>query len=337
MAGQLLPVPEWTPRKQPVARNEPADEENARENGQSDDRPVRSGRELRRQRPRGARLPGTEVDEGLEEQRGEKPEEKPAPVAPQRGSERDVPPPQPCEEVDDDGEAGQERREEDEHDGPAADGARAEVDIGARCPPRARPPSSREPSSAWLDRPMPVRRLALSRCMVSPNGRRRAIAGRREGDRCDVAADERRLLVQAQRKGEVEELRESARASSRGAGLLRELARRRCERARGQRTAGRRRRKRGVGGRSRRSSPGRRPRRRDPCRASALRNTPLRGLRTPLRPWTGTGSCDSARAAAAGPGASRTSAPARGALRFRSRCRSRLGSRRCCRGVRARR
>ena len=56
--------------------------------------------------------------------------------------------------------------------------------------------------------------------MVSPT----AGGGRSPADVRAIAAmlcaDERRLLVQAQRKGEVEELRESARASSRGAGLL---------------------------------------------------------------------------------------------------------------------
>ena len=205
LAGELLGVGDGSPRQQPVAPDEPADGEEGSVDGQADSRPLRPGRQLRREWPARTRLPDPEEREELEEHRCVEPERKPAAIAAEGRGERDVSPPKPGEEVDDHRQARQRGRNEDEDDGPAADNALAEVDIG-RC------------ALGELD--LVVKGLeqglarAPERCELSfgevfrrvCEGRRRPVSGRRDGDSSDPAIDERRLFVEAQREAEIEEL-----------------------------------------------------------------------------------------------------------------------------------
>ena len=118
-----------------------------------------------------------------------------------------MPPAAAGEEVDGRREERQERGDEDELERPAVEEAGPEVDVGLgaardlgglveRAEERLR-------GEAELAEPLAAQgreRVAL--------GRPRPAGARRDRDRRDAAGDERRLLVEAEREGEVDELRE---------------------------------------------------------------------------------------------------------------------------------
>ena len=224
---ELLAVAQRPSRDEPIAPEEPAERQEAAVHDQRDDRPLRSGRQLRRKRPSRARCPRSEEREELEEQHGEEPEQQPRAVAPQRRSERNVSPAQVREQVDDHRQRGKHGGDEDQYDRPAADDAPAEVDV-ARRPFReldvvverlerrlAPAPDSGQPCAVQA-----IRRVA--------EGRRRAVAAGGERDGRDPVCNERRLLVQAEWEGQVEQLRERARPGRLHAGLLGQPGRRRA-------------------------------------------------------------------------------------------------------------
>ena len=171
----------------------------------------------------------------------------------------------------------------DEHelDRPAADDPAAEVDV-ARRPGRER--------DALLERVEHVLRGAAD--LAERGSRLQAlrrvadarscgpVAGGRDRDRRDAAGDERRLLVEAEREAEIDELAERARPPRLGAGLARRAARGTVSTrpARGERgcVAGELEPRRRRGRRSRR---GRRPRSRPRARARARRTARRRGRR----------------------------------------------------------
>src|SRR5262249_14950151 len=134
------------------------------------------------------------------------------------------------EQVDGREQEGKESGDEGELDRPAADEPRAEVEVARR--------AARELQSA-------VQRLQqlLSRAAelseprrVESLGRvaerwRGAAARRRQGDGRDPVDEERRLLVEAERKAEVDQLADGARAAGALAGLLEDSFRRRLDEA----------------------------------------------------------------------------------------------------------
>ena len=119
-------------RHEPIAREEPAERQEAAVHDQPDTGHSRSGRQLRRKRPSRPVAPRSEEREELEQQHGEEPEQQPAAVAPQRRRERNVSPAAVREQVDDTASDGQHGGDEHELDRPAADDAPAEVDVARR-------------------------------------------------------------------------------------------------------------------------------------------------------------------------------------------------------------
>ena len=129
-----------------------------------------------------------------------------------------MPPAAAGEEVDSGRKERQQCGDEDELERPAVQKPGSEVDVGLRAArdlgglvERA---EERLRGKAELAEPVAAQgreRVAL--------GRRRPAGARRDRDRRDPARDERGLLVEAEREGEVEELREGARVRRRNAGL----------------------------------------------------------------------------------------------------------------------
>ena len=158
--------------------------------------------------------------------------------------------------------AGKERREQNQHDGPAADGARAEVDVGGGALRQLDVVVER--FEQRLTRPADAGQArGVERCRECRQRRRRAVAGRREGDAATLCATKGACSYRLSGKARSRSCERRARAS----GRVPVCSRTRAAAVRtsaAERIAGRHRRKRGVGGRSRRSSPGRRPRRLDP-------------------------------------------------------------------------
>ena len=230
MARELLLAIDAAPRKQAVARDEPRRGREPCEDQESHHRPVRAGavREgwwsERRVRP-----PADEAEE-LEEQRNEEPEEHAATEAPERRQEPDAASSEEREEVDRRYEERQQRGDEHDLDRPAAHDPRAEPDVRGRplrqlealverCEELLRGAADlAEPCSA-------LRRLDEARCVTYLA--RRTVAGRGDRQRRDAVPEQRRLLVRAEREGEIEELSQGTRALRLAASLLEHAGRRR--------------------------------------------------------------------------------------------------------------
>ena len=232
VARHLLARADPPPREQPVAGHEPGRSARDEEAEDRHDRPVgRDGARWRR-RDSGAARPRAREREELEEAADEEPEAEAAQVAPQRGRERDPAPPATGEEVDGGGEERKERRDQHELDRPAAHDARAKVDVRRGALRQVEPLVERAEEllrrAAELGETDPVevlRRVA--------EGGRRPVARARERDRRDAAVDERRLLVEAEREREVDELAERARPARTRTGLLEDAQRRGLDERRG--------------------------------------------------------------------------------------------------------
>src|SRR5580765_8770887 len=114
---------------QALARDEPAGE---RENAEGEQRlrgPVVRDRAVRRDRPARTVGPRAEQPEELEQPDDPGPESQPAPVCPERRTERNVSPPTAGKEVNCCCQEGQQAGKEYELDRPAADQPRAEIEI----------------------------------------------------------------------------------------------------------------------------------------------------------------------------------------------------------------
>src|SRR5580765_8796971 len=129
MPRELLLRRDRAPRDQALARDEPAGE---RENAEGEQRlrgPVVRDRTVRRDRSARAVGPRAEQPEELEQPDDPGPESQTAPVCAEGRAERDVSPPAAGEEVNCCCQEGQQTGKEDELDRPAADQARAEIEI----------------------------------------------------------------------------------------------------------------------------------------------------------------------------------------------------------------
>ncbi len=171
--------------------------------------------------------------EELEEQAREQPEDQPGAKAAQRGRQRDTAPSQAGEQVDDDRQARQERGAEGEHDRPAPHRASAQVDVarGALrelhlCVQRAEEGLRRAPDLAQALAVEPIRRVT--------ERRRRSRARRGDRQRRSAAADERRVLVEAEGERKVDQLSERGDSPGLAPALLQDPGRSRAhERDRG--------------------------------------------------------------------------------------------------------
>ena len=284
------------------------------------------------------RPPAHEAEE-LEEERDEQPEQDAAPQASDRRHEPDPATAEEREEVDRRDEERQQRGDEHDLDRPAADDPRAEPDV------RRRPLRQLEPfverreqllrRAPDLAEPRPALRRADKPGRVADLARR-TVAGRGERQRRDAAPEERRLLVRAEGKREIEQLSQRARASGRRRLPARARAPLPWRGARRSEPATCHLRTRAASDRARRSRRGRRPRPRHARAASAPRSEPRRRRRGRRRPSTGTRACAPASrgvrstASSKPPRDSRTTGPARSAQPCPRRCRSHRIRRRCC-------
>jgi hypothetical protein len=142
-----------------------------------------------------------------------------------------VPPAHAREQVDDHGEAGQQRRSEDEDQRPAPDCARAEVDVAGR---------ALSELDLLVEGAEERLRRASHRSELPPveaidavsEGRRRPRPGRRQREGRHAVSDERGLLVEAEWEGEVDQLRGGGGMLGLGAGLLEDPERRRAHECR---------------------------------------------------------------------------------------------------------
>ncbi len=192
--------------------DEPRGGNHDEEGGQRHDRPIPcdSRRGVRRQRWAGG--PRTEPAERSERQPDEEPKGEATPECTDRGAERDPPPATVGEEVDRADEERQEEGDEDELERPPLNDPVSDPDRAARALGELRPLVQRTED---LLRGSPEK----SECLrVHPAGRvakglRRAGAAGREGDRGDAVRQERPLLVEGERKAEIDELPEEARGT----------------------------------------------------------------------------------------------------------------------------
>ncbi len=155
------------------------------------------------------RPPEAERAENEEDGADPGPEAEPAAVATERRCDADAPPAAAGEEVDSSGEKRQQHGDEHDLDRPAANQSLAEEDVTRRALRerdallhRVDRVLGREPDLAEAsDVELPT--MLLARGWPS--------TGRRDGNRRDSAADERRLLVRIERKREAGELLHPAR------------------------------------------------------------------------------------------------------------------------------
>ena len=216
MTGELLLGPHAPSRQQPVAGEEPAGADQHRQGDQRSGRPADAVE--RRRSPR-TMWPRAEDAEQGEEKADPDPEDESAPVAAERRRDPDAPSPAACEQVDRRREEGQEHRDQHDLDRPAADDALSEVDVARRALGERDALLHRVESvlrrAADLLQPPYVQR---SRGVAGPA--RRPVAPGRDRHRRDAARDERRLLVEAEREAEIDELAQRSRPARLGAGLL---------------------------------------------------------------------------------------------------------------------
>ncbi len=314
-------------RDQPVPRDDPGRGRNDREHDERGDRPGMGGGALRRDRERIALRPAAGLRDDCEGEPDEEPEAEPAEVAPHRGPERDPSPAAVREEVDGHREEGDQRGDEHELDGPAPDDARPEVEVGRAAAGHLETLVDRADQGLRGRAQLRVARVREQplqpRLAVELSGLGRVALGR-DRERGDTSPDERRLLVEAVREGEVEQLTRCARPKRQPAGLLRDPLRGSAHEC----PAGG---ARAISRELEASRPGAGDgvevdHRVDFLGLRPLRSAPRRSRRARRRRSRGR------RACAPGPGAgprpsrgSRTSARARSALRCPTRCRSHRG------------
>ena len=199
--------------------------------------------------------PHAEEREQLEQRARPEPHQEAVAVGAERRRERDAPPPAAGEQVDRrDGER-QQHRDQHELERPAADDPGAEVDVRRRALRQLEPLVERAEQAlrgaaelGVAAAVQPVGRVARDRG--------RPLRQRRDRDGGDAAPDERRLLVEAEREAEIDELREAERPRRPAAALLRDPRRRRGDERGGGRARRARPRSRAAAGRRRRSRRG---------------------------------------------------------------------------------
>ena len=158
--------------------------------------------------PRHSRRPRPEEAEGVEREPDEQPERDACAQAPYRGQQRDPPPPAPREEIDDRDEVGDQQTEEQQLDRPPPHDPVAEPKVGRRSlgepePLVERPDQLRGAAHLLEPRCRQVRRLVGER-IGWPR------AGRRQGHGRDARGNERCLLVEVERKAEIDQLPQHA-------------------------------------------------------------------------------------------------------------------------------
>ena len=165
--------------------------------------PGGGGRSTCGQAPTSERKPNDETDP--------QPEREARPVAPERRRERDPAPPAAGEEVDCGEQERQERDDQDELHRPSLDDARVEVEVGRRVPRERDSLVERAEQRLRSSTDLPDARVvqAFERVGLRSGWAR---AGGGEAERRNACADERRLLVEAEREGEVDQLAGRARA-----------------------------------------------------------------------------------------------------------------------------
>ena len=163
--------------------------------------------------------------------------------APPAAPKRDPVPAAERVQIDDRERERHEQRDQDELDRPAAHDPPADPDVARRARGRARGPSS-EPSSCWAAAPSWPSRVRVEARMRVAEGGRWAVAARRDRHRRDSGGDERALLVERVREGEVDQLAEEADVPRRGARSARRSGRSSSRRGSGSASAASRRRSR---------------------------------------------------------------------------------------------
>ena len=214
VAGEFLLDRRGLARSEPAARDEPAGDSQDEQQDQAERRPVAGRSRLGVDRVR--RAAGPDADEAEEEEHrpDPQPEAEPAAVRAQRGRDGDLPPPAAREQVDRDDDERQQHRHQCELDCPSSDEPAAEKDVAVRAAGELEPfverAEQRLRGAADVRHLLPVQ--ALRRV---PERRRWAVTAGRDRDRRNPAADERRLLVEAEREAQIGQLSERARPARR--------------------------------------------------------------------------------------------------------------------------
>ncbi len=144
-----------------------------------------------------------------------------APVAAERRRDADPPPPAAREQVDRRREERQQHRDQHDLDRPAADDPLSEIDVARR------PRGQRDALLHRVERVLHGAPDLLEPAHVEISDRvagsaRRAIGRRRDRHRRNAARDERRLLVEAERESEVDQLAQRTGPTGLHTGLLRQ-------------------------------------------------------------------------------------------------------------------
>jgi hypothetical protein len=207
VAGELVLGADAAAWQQALARDEPAGESEEREHDQRACRPVGGGVASRRHRARRAVGPGAEEPEQLEQDDHPGPEGKPAAEGSQCRRQRNAPPPAAGEQVDGGGEEGQQAGDQHQLDRPAADQARAEVQV-ARRPLRELEPFVERAEQILRRAPYLVELVDAQPLRHVVHGIGRVVVGGRQRQRARSVRQERRLLVERVGEREVGELPE---------------------------------------------------------------------------------------------------------------------------------
>ncbi len=226
VAGELVCIRHGVARQQPLTGDEPAGEAEHGEHDQPLRGPVGRGGAARRERARCSVGPRAEKCEELEEPDHPDPEEQPAAVAAQRRRQRNSPAAAAREQVDGRGEERKQAGDQHELDRPAADQARAEVEV-ARGSLRELEPLVERAEQILGRAPDLAEALRAEALARVPDRIGRRVARGRQRDRADSLREERRLLVEREREAEVDELLAAGRAASARAPSGRRRGRRR--------------------------------------------------------------------------------------------------------------